>query len=55
MLFANFQLILGIENSVLPVRKSDGLATYRLDRDQFNSLLRFALRYKFKPSAENKQ
>lgn len=55
MLFENFQLILGMENSVLPVRKSDSLATYRLDRDQFNSLLRFTLRYKFKPSAENKQ
>ncbi len=54
MLFENFQLLLGMENSVLPVRKSDGLATYRLDRNQFNSLLRFAIRYKFKPSAENK-
>ncbi len=55
MLFENFQLILGMENSVLPVRKNDGTEIYRLDRDQFNSLLRFAIRYKFKPSAENKQ
>lgn len=55
MLFENFQLLLGMENSVLPVRKNDGTETYRLDRDQFNSLLRFALRYKFKPSTENKK
>jgi hypothetical protein len=53
MLFENFQLIFGMENSVLPVRKYDGTETYRLDRDQFNSLLRFAIRYKFKTSAEN--
>jgi len=53
MLFENFQLQFGMENSVLPVRKNDGTEIYRLDRDQFNSLLRFAMRYKFKPSAEN--
>lgn len=54
MLFEDFQLILGMENSVLPVRKNDGTEIYRLDRDQFNSLLRFAIRYKFKPSPEKK-
>lgn len=54
MLFENFQLILGMENSVLPVRKNDGSEIYRLDRDQFNSLLRFAIRYQFKPSPESK-
>lgn len=55
MLFENLQLLFGMENSVLPVRKNDGTEIYRLDRDQFNSLLRFAIRYKFKPSAENNQ
>jgi hypothetical protein len=51
LLFPNFQLLFGMENSVLPVRKNDGTEIYRLDRDQFNSLLRFAIRYKFKSQA----
>jgi hypothetical protein len=52
-LFKNTQLIFGTENSVLPVRRYDGSETYRLDRDQFNSLLRFSLRYRIRPAREN--
>jgi len=52
LLFENFQLILGAENSVLPVRRYDGTELYRLDKDQYNSLLRFAARFKIKPTQE---
>ncbi len=48
MLWENFFLILGIENSMLPIRNFQ-LGEVRLDRDQYNSLLRFSIRYIFKP------
>lgn len=47
MLFDNFFLVFGIENSVLPIRKFEP-GEYRINRDQFNSLLRFSFRYIFK-------
>lgn len=51
LLGENLLMVLGVENSVLPIRKYDGTELFRLDRDQFNSLLRFSFRYTFKTAS----
>jgi hypothetical protein len=47
LLGSHVYLILGAENSVLPIRTFEPGAV-RLDRDQYNSLIRFSIRYIFK-------
>jgi hypothetical protein len=46
MLWDNFFLVLGVENSVLPIRGVEQGA-FRLNRDQYNSLVRFSVLYIF--------
>ncbi len=50
LLSDNVFLVLGAEHSVLPVRGYEDGAI-RLDRDQYNDLIRFSIRYLFKPAA----
>ncbi len=47
LLSDNFFLVLGAQNSILPIREFESGAV-RLDRDQYNTLLRFSLRYIFR-------
>lgn len=51
MIFENFFLVIGFENSILPIRNYDHAYSVRVFRDQYSTLLRFSMRFQFKPKA----